>query len=445
MNGSSSMSSSIPNIELTLSRISYPLGSTVVGSIRIFSEKHSIVSLRSIVSSAVVYVGGFCRIDPRWHNVAQYSKMYGKRHPQLEELYRKFDPALLSQGGEDTVCFWATQGLELLELKERTVGNYEDLQNQLLFTFRVDLPLDLPPSINANTCRYFYSAEVLLKTMSQQEKVVRAPFAVTTNPEQPPPPPRQANKPRITSGRVKIGLVEGMAHSIGLPCHLSATERHRPRGQMTVTTSSSRGRVRNDLQTLRVSNSRGQPVCVLTIVGAAKLTPGSRIHMKWDFPLRVGGGGDWQPCACLQGEELALYEDGTTQRTRSLVLDTCHEYVDPGVTDRVSKTLLLPVDAPCSLQTDVVELSMHVRVEITVKENDIYNNLRLDIPCHVVHSLPQNNVMDHEDEMRVPPLEELFFGKDAANKGRDFATTDIFPDLKILASHIHKSLEREKE
>jgi hypothetical protein len=168
--------------------------------------------------------------------------------------------------------------------------------------------------------------------------------------------------------------------------------------------------------------------------------------MKWDFPLRVGGG--WQPCyqvsACLKGEELALYEDGTTQRTRSLVLDTCHEYVDPGVTDRVSKSLLLPVDAPFSMQTDVVELSMHVQVEITVKENNIYNNLRLDIPCHVVHSLQQDNDMYHEDEMRVQPLEELFFGKDA-DKGRDFATTDIFPDLKILASHIHKSLEREKE
>jgi hypothetical protein len=444
MNGSSSSSSSVPNIELTLSRLSYPLGSTVVGSIRIFSDKHSNNSLRSVVSSAVIYVAGFCRIDPRWHNVAQYSKMYGKRHPQLEELYRKFDPALLSQGGEDTVCFWATQGLELLDLKERTVGKYEDLQNQLLFTFRVDLPLDLSPSINANTCRYFYSAEVLLKTKSQEEKGVKAPFVVTTNPERPPPPPRQANKPRVTSGRVKIGLVEGMAHSIGLPCHLSATERHRPRGQMTVNTSSSRG-VRNDIQTLRVSNSKGQPVCVLTVVGAAKLTPGSRIHMKWDFPLRVGSG--WQPCyqvsACLQGEELALYEDGTTQRTRSLVLDTCHEYVDPGVTDRVSKSLLLPVDAPFSLQTDVVELSMHVQVEITVKENEIYNNLRLDIPCHVVRSLQHDNDMHHEDEMRVQPLEELFFGVDA-NKGRDFATTDIFPDLKILASHIHKSLEREK-
>jgi hypothetical protein len=437
----------MPNVELTLSRLSYPLGGTVVGSIRIFSDKHNIDSLRSVVSSAVVYVAGFCRIDPRWHNVAQYSKMYGTRHPQLEELYSKFDPALLSQG-EDYVCFWATQGLELLDLKERTVGKYEKMQNQLLFTFRVDLPLDLPPSIHANTCRYFYSAEVLLKTMktkSEEEKVVKAPFVVTTNPEQPPPPPRQDNKPQVTSGRVRIGRVEGMAHSIGLPCHLSATERHRPRGQMTVNTSSSRG-VRNNLQTLRVSNARGQPVCVLTVVGAARLTPGSRIHMKWDFPLRVGGG--WQPCyqvsACLKGEELALYEDGTTQRTRSLVLDTCHEYVDPGVTDRVSKSLLLPVDAPFSMQTDVVELSMHVQVEITVKENDIYNNLRLDIPCHVVHSLQQDNDMYHEDEMRVQPLEELFFGKDA-DKGRDFATTDIFPDLKILASHIHKSLEREKE
>jgi hypothetical protein len=284
---STSQTDKLPNIEVTLSRPSYRLGSSVVGTVRITpNEKQPPdTNLRFLLSSVVVYVAGFCRIDSRWHNVAEYRKLYGDRHPQLEALYRTFDPELLHQGGDEaTVCFWATQGLELLKVKERTVGAYPDAGNQLAYTFRVDIPMDLPHSVSATTCRYFYSAEVLIKTNAQQ-KVIKAPFQVTTHPDKPLPPAIQstvtksaASTNQIGVGRVRFGICDAMAHAIGLPCHLSATERHRPTGQMTVTTSRQQ---RNDLQTLRVSNARGQPVCVLTVVGATKMVPGTRVHLKW--------------------------------------------------------------------------------------------------------------------------------------------------------------------
>ena len=280
----------LPDIEVTLSRPSYRLGSSIVGTVRITpNERHDPdVNLRFLLSSVTVYVAGFCRIDSRWHNVSQYKKLYGDRHPQLEALYKTFDTELLTQshgsnGGDDTVCFWATQGLELLKVKERSVGEYAEAGNQLAYTFRVDIPLDLPHSVSgATTCRYFYSAEVLIKSNAQQ-KVIRAPFQVTTHPDKPPPPPitsasTGSNLNKIGMGRVRFGICEAMGHSIGLPCHLSATERHRPKGQMTVTTSRQQ---RNDLQTLRVSNAKGQPVCVLTVVGATKMVPGTRVHLKW--------------------------------------------------------------------------------------------------------------------------------------------------------------------
>lgn len=417
-------------------------------------------SLRSALKSVVVYVAGYCRIDSRWHGVADYTKIYGQVHPFLQLLYQDFDSdLLLPPAAEETVCFWATNGLELLELKERQSGavftnntsNNDKVHNHdasplLAFTFRVDIPMDLPHSINATTCRYHYSADVLIRTSTKQ-RVIKTPFAVWTNPQEPPRIPRsqqQRNNIVIPGARVKFGTCQGMAHSNGWPCHLSATEIHRPKGQMTVALARSS---REDVQTLRVSNTKGQPVCVMTVVGAAKLTPGSRIQLQWDFPERISASKSWIPChqvaACLEGEELAIYEDGKRTRTQSYVFDTCHEWVDPGVTHRVSKTLLLSMDAPCNLYTDVMELFIRCQIDITVKENGEYTNLRLELPCHVVHSLgEETSMLDEDEEQQVLPLSELLGKK--VDPRDEFPTNDITSDLKILALQMEQRLQTAK-
>jgi hypothetical protein len=483
MNGTTTTNHSdeLPRVEVFLSRPAYPLGGSLVGTVLIrpsiqqqqqqqLPQDHQpAVPLRSLLSSVVVYVAGFCRIDPRWHNVSEYTNIYGKVHPFLQLLYtqRQFEPELLTTtttqeggggGADETVCFWATNGVELLDLNERTEGKWEvvpddsnsntnsGIEEMLAFTFRVDIPLDVPHSIHAATCRYYYSADVLIKTASKQ-RIIKTPFLVWANPHSSlaksssssrSKPEHQKN--RIISGRVKFATLEGMAHSIGLPCHLSATEIHRPRGQMTVAMHT---RSRSDVQTLRVSNAAGRPVCVMTVVGAARLTPGSRVHLHWDFPETISSSKDWIPChqvsACLMGEELAVYEDGTTTRTQSFVFDTCHEWVDPGVTHRVSKTLLLSMDAPCNLYTDVMELSIQCRVEITVKENNgDYNNLRIELPCQVVHSFGREEEDIFEQEENQIPLAELL-GQEQDTK-ESFITNDIVPDLKILALQMEERL-----
>jgi hypothetical protein len=473
---SSSSSSDLPDVQVFLSRPTYPLGGSIVGTIVIRQSSSSSSSpqqepLRSVLTSAVVYVAGFCRIDPRWHNVAEYTKIYGKIHPFMQLLYQEFDPELLleqqggggggggggnqnNNNGEETVCFWATNGLELLELSERKEGKWDHLDDDdevLAFTFRVDIPLDVPHSMNAATCRYSYSADLLIKTSQNKQRVIKNPFSICTNPQQPLGLPRsQQNQTNmIISGRVKFGTCSGMAHSIGLPCHLSATEIHRPQGQMTVAiprwSSSTRGGGGEDIQTMRVSNALGQNVCVMTIVGATKMTPGSRIHLQWDFPGRISQG--WIPChqvsACLMGEEVAVYEDKTTTRAQSFVFDTCHEWVDPGVTHRVSKTLLLSMDAPCNLYTDVMELSIRCQVDITVKEEGEYNNLRIELPCQVVH----NNFVKEEDayeqeENQVSSLSELLGLKDDPTEESYFPTNDIVSDLKQLSLKMEASFRQ---
>lgn len=180
-------------IEVLLSRAAYRLGGSVVGTIRLTGKKD--VDPRAWFQSARVYVAGRCRVDGRWHNPDTYKRIYGQ-HPHLK------DHTDMETSSDDTVCFWATNVVNLLELKERTVGQWKDanpkamvlksgllreceaaaykdhlpeestrvpLESQhLAFTFRVDLPLDIPHSAVAACVRYSYSAVVSVTTASNE-------------------------------------------------------------------------------------------------------------------------------------------------------------------------------------------------------------------------------------------------------------------------------------
>jgi hypothetical protein len=503
MNSTTPLSELLPDIQFFLSRPSYPLGGTVVGTVVIRrsrsnqrnklekmegsiaedgkyddrnhrrSTNNSLPeeeidddgpSLREILQSVTVYVAGFCKIDSRWHIVSDYTKIYGKVHPYLMSLQDSFDADLFLQS-EDTVCFWATNGLEVLQLPERREGRWDNEEMKrgnavLAFTFRVDLPNDLPHSVNATTCRYFYSANVLVKMQTQQQ-VLKRNFLVTTDPDQAALPSSMtaASKQHhssntanmIITGRVKFGSCVGMAHSNGLPCHLSASEIQRPTGQMTVVQRDRNSSVQEDVQTMRVSNASGQPVCLMTLIGSQTMTPGSHVQIIWDFPKTFE---KWIPCyqvsACIQGEEHAVFEDGSTKRSRTFLVDTCHEWVEPGITDSISKTMLFSSNdmtlegTPCNLSTDIVKVSMCIRVDITVdgepNANGIiedYHTLPLHIPCRIRHFLENEDELMEMEETRVVPLRELL-GETEDDVA--FPTKDILPDLKILATHMERHL-----
>ena len=188
-------------VEVVLSRPAYRLGGSVVGTIRLVGKQD--VDPRAWFQSAEVYCAGRCKVDDRWHNPEIYKKLYGV-HPHLKECMEVESKACLA---EDTVCFWATNVLDLLELEERTVGRWEDVNpkalvensgllhdceaaayednptegstqdelplesKQLAFTFRVDLPLDIPHSAVAMCVRYSYSAVVSIKTTTNEVRV----------------------------------------------------------------------------------------------------------------------------------------------------------------------------------------------------------------------------------------------------------------------------------
>jgi hypothetical protein len=98
-----------------------------------------------------------------------------------------------------------------------TANNHQQppTNNEVLaFTFPVDIPLDLPLSTNATTCRYYYLANVLIKTKTKQQ-VIKTPFSAWINPHQPSGLPRlqQEKKDVVISGRVKFDTYNGKSAS----------------------------------------------------------------------------------------------------------------------------------------------------------------------------------------------------------------------------------------
>jgi len=142
------------------------------------------------------------------------------------------------------------------------------------------------------------------------------------------------------------------------------------------------------------------------------------------------------------GEESAVYEDGKTKRTQTHIFDTCHEFVEPGITQRVSKYLLLSVDSPCNLITDVMELTIKCQVDITIQEGKSgkFNNLKIELPCHVLHQLEKDSDQAALEDTRIPTLTEML----GLKPDKAFPTEDIIPDLKVLSLEMEKRLRTTK-
>jgi hypothetical protein len=532
-----------PFIEVVLSRSSYRVGESVVGTIRLVPPTKSQQSPREIFRDSYLFVAGWCRLNPRWHRASESAKLY--EHPAVHhnmQNRRESNGSVVID--ENCVCFWTTHILHLQDLKERVNGRWEDVKpkpiggsaalaegrgkskeghnesngqgtnnkplefQQLAFTFRSELPLDLPHTLRANSCRYFYAVivgtRVQLPSSRKQWLRHATPIQVLSmRPDQPLLPDQsatagQANLPKVYT----IGSCSAMAHSVGLPCHVTATQLSQPPGQILVNRrgSSSLGGmlmarcrspeaasvVRSNLQTMRITDLQGMPVCVLTVMGVAIASPGSRIVLKLDFPIpRRGRRPDpWTPCyqvsASLEGEEVALYLDGTRKRAQAYQFDTAHELVDPDCTERVCLSLQVPLDAPTTVSTDIVEIKLKCILDITVgsgtssgdesqQQHPQYSNLRLELAGRIVHPLSEYEVMlagedvdqDEDDAYLKLPLDELILGESyrsgvshpgmpplietaAIRSTQDsthpssFVTKDIREDLTILSLRMAK-------
>ena len=275
--------------------------------------------------------------------------------------------------------------------------------------------------------------------------VINAPFSVLT----PLPGNAYSDYDLATSPRVRLGTCTAMAHSSGMPCHVTATDLHRPKGTTTVNRNANllATVASGNVQTLRIADPDGEPCCILTALGSQVMNPGGHLLLQFDFPS------SWVPChqvsACLQGEEIALYEDGSTNKTKTFLFDMAYEVVESGCTERVSLSLHLPLDCPCTVFTDLVKVTVQCRIDIAVEKSDGgYSNLQFHLPCRVAHSptADETNEEDFDEDVSATPLDEIVFGAEAlsliekdSTKAGSFVTRDIRKDLKVLSLQMVKA------
>jgi hypothetical protein len=462
-----------PKVEVTLARPAYRLGSSVVGMIRVTTQptSTSIGHPRYAVKSLQLIMAGHCRLDERWHNFIPSSARDG-------HLWEDFPLT------ENTLCVWSSNRVDLLHLQERAAGRWEDVRpkpirlpgrpiispvnnsdhhpdtpahqpplehSQLVFSFRVDLPSAsscIAPSLVATSCRYYYTVVVRLVSSSTPEpQWIQIPVRILTADDDSSSHQRYHN----TGG----DSLQAMAHSSGLPTVLTARDLNQWEGRLSSVhhgaVSHGRHVIRrtDSVQTMRVTDPEtGKPACLLTMIGASMLHPGSRMILKLDFPARHGASGstsDWvavhQVSACLQGEETAIrLRDGKRTRAHSFLFDTAHERIDPATVESMSMSLLLPPTALCTVQTERVEIHICCLVDICVgqlqKGSINYRNLRMEIPCQVVHSSPWET--NPEDGDRCNKLVDALDAREQARytdptDPRSFTALDIRDELTILA------------
>lgn len=453
------MAERIPQVDVVLSRTAYRQGGKLVGTIRV-TNRSVAGAPRHALRSLELCVMGRCRLDPRWHNIREYKDI---------QLVAKNSLLWGLHHDTNSVCFWATQSVDLLQYTERLVGRWDEVKpkpihleegdgsnvelgdaslNECHFSccFQAHLPVTLPPSMLGVSCRYYYI--VVVKVLQKTQKTaqwIQMPFLVLT---QHPDLKQQPTGESVGLSRFRITPCNAMIHSTGMPCSVSAVELSQSSGTLTVNrhgASHYRHVQREDpghFRTLRVADPSGAPVCVLTIMGSHPMHPGSRIILKFDFPFKRG----WVPChqisAGLQGEEVAVTRGSSSKRARSFIWGTEHEFVHPGSVDQVALHLALPLNAPCTARTDVVSISIRCVIDISVEQGNpgALQNLRLEIPFEVTHGVAAYERKEDDDRLRdFSSVDELIGCAvnseqfDIMNDPSSFQSTEIVEELKVLS------------
>lgn len=362
-------------------------------------------------------------------------------------------------------------------------------RNQIALSFRTELPTDLPPTFSAECVKYFYSAVLVVTTASGEILVATCPFAVLT-----------ANSPYLvlqkpdgdaTAARVHIGELRAVAHSNSLPTLISSTDVSTKLSQLNVIANPpvrsilSRRTAEQRTSTHRIQGNGG--LCgLMTLVGfGGPISPGTRLAVFVDFPnahsdeyasTRIIG--CHRVCCGLVGEEYAICETGVAatstatsrtdnqpattvkRKTRSYVFDSAYEMVEFGHTDRISMGLLLPSHCPVTFKTDLVEVTVTLKVEFivdrvsdttnTIGENTSSSSgkdpselgvISLNLPCQVVHSgIGLNEDPEDKEEGGAVCSNTSSTWRRCENTEEDIFDESDLPDLAALSLEMIKSL-----
>lgn len=436
------MPQDLPLVEFTLARPYARIGGVAVGMIRITTNGNP-----PNIESFELMLTAQCKLDPRWH---------GQIPASVDFPFHS----------DNTICIWSSNRLDLIKLQERHWDQWHEVRPRPIvwpgrkvgphvpppemdvrledlhraFTFRFDLPMDkeLPPTLIATSCRYYYTILARLKMKCGLIRWFQIPIRVLT-----------ASPVYTTPHSLdEDSVLQAMAHSSGLPAGIMTMSQLYPiEGRLTVHYQQSAAfgqhmslRIPSMIQSMLVTDPlTNRPVCVLTVMGATVLHPGSRVAIKLDFPSRMANKSDWIPVfqasACLEGEEMVTrFRDKRRSRARAHLFDTAHEGpLDPDCIECISLPLVMPMDAPVSVRTDHVEISIRCLVDIVVGED--YRNLRLEIPCQVVHAQMAWELAEEKDHETLD-LWEIDYSDYSPTDPSWFPVSDISEELNILSLHL---------
>jgi len=298
----------------------------------------------------------------------------------------------------------------------------------------------------------------------------------TSNSQQPTSSQSQSNKTSLT--RVHVGDLHAIAHSAGLPTYITSTEASDATPtQLTVNANPpscdivSRLTAEKRTSTHRIVDGKGSFCGLMTLVGVGgPLLPGTRLGIRVRFPIDENdeccNGADIIPChrvcCALVGEEYAIFE-GSDQstgadnqpnkgvkkrvKTRSYVFDSTYVLVESGYTEAITMGLLLPLDCPVTVKSDLVEVSISLKIEFTTSDigtEKKFSTIRLDLPCTVVHVDSDERLAVEEDGGIHTSFRTMqqFWNDNNNNEINDmgFVDTDIQDDLKALSLRMVKQI-----
>ena len=228
--------------------------------------------------------------------------------------------------------------------------------------------------------------------------------------------------------------------------------------------------------THRIQDGEGGYCGSMTLIGiGGPLVPGTRLGIRVRFPIyeddEISNGAGIIPChrlcCALVGEEYAIFEGSSMSagvdnlhnkkrvKTRSYVFDSKCELVEFGYTEGISMALVLPLDCPVTVKTDLVEVTVMLKVEFTVSRAAIngsdkgiqirdqgeFRLIRVDLPCEVVHGNEGSSSLgggDEEDERHVSLSRTMqqFWNNSNETYDDGFEDIDIQTDLKLLSLRV---------
>ena len=354
-------------------------------------------------------------------------------------------------------------------------------QSQIAITFRSNLPEDLPPTLSAECVKYFYSAVLVLTTTKGEVIITDCPFSVLSRDM-----PNAFSRPQsnhTSQTRVHIGELYAMAHSSSLPFTLSPIEALGDRQLHVISDPPacrflSRVTAERLTSTHKIQDESGALCAYITLVGVGgPLVAGTRVNVVVSFPdfyegkeiEEAGIVPCHRVCCALVGEEYALCEGvavptssssslSKKRKTKTYVFDSTYELVEFGYTNCISMGLLLPLDCPVSIKTDLVEVTVSLKLEFTVdrmavSEVDVLKEgskseplesspglsaIRLDLPIEVVHDDEVLGEEEEEDSQAVQSqlaaIQSFWIDNNAtSSSGNEFDDTGIHDDLKQLS------------